>query len=388
MDLATVLLLHKSSLLIGAAGFLYVRWQSGRCQGLAFMAATFILLALGSTIAGLGEQSALPYAIWTLGSFALGMVAYALFWIGARRLADNRERSSDWLILIIPALVTVIAVRTGFYLDNLSRATVFQMGAIVSMGAATVVLLRDNTGERLLARYPLAATLTMSSLLCLLVILCLAAPGVLPVTAAEIFFLQILCQFGIALFVLVFVKERAEARLKTLVEIDTLTKVHNRHWFFSQLPDTPAEGDAFVIIDIDHFKRVNDTHGHAAGDAVLVAVAECLRGALSKTAIFARLGGEEFALYVPAASKADASAIAESLRAAVEGQRIEHQQVSIPVTISLGISVAARNSSLTDLMSTADLALYRAKGHGRNRAEQYQPEAETCPEPQAIEHAA
>ncbi len=259
---------------------------------------------------------------------------------------------------------------------------------MAALGAAAVILLRDQKGERLLARYPLAATLMVSVLIYLMTIIGMWMPEVVAIAAADTFFLLILCQFAVALFVLVFVKERAEARLKKLVENDTLTKVHNRHWFFSKLPARPAEGDAFVIIDIDHFKRVNDTHGHAAGDAVLIDVAECLRRALPDDAIFARLGGEEFALYVPAGSARDAGYFAEHLRTTVQAKPIHYRQTHIPVTISLGMSVAHSNQSLTDLMSMADLALYRAKGLGRNRVERHAPDADTRPPATPIENAA
>ena len=102
LDLATVLLLHKSSFLVGAFCFLYARWQSPRDEGLGILASGFLFLALASTLAGYGEQKLLPGYLWTLSSFTLGIGGYALFWIGVRRLSAGRRRKTDWLALSIP----------------------------------------------------------------------------------------------------------------------------------------------------------------------------------------------------------------------------------------------------------------------------------------------
>ncbi|NKN38337.1 GGDEF domain-containing protein [Agrobacterium sp. a22-2] len=374
LELATVLLLHKSSLLIGGACFLYVRFQSGKSEGLGLMAMSFILLAIGSTIAGQGERQAFPLYAWTLSTFSLGQLAYSLFWIGLRRLSSGTPRRRDWLVLVYPAVLSAVAVLTDFHLVNLYRAVVFQSSAGLFMLAYAHTAIHDCRKERLPARYPLAASFGISALLHALVIVSLIAPERSPFDIADIFFPMILSQFAVALFALIFVKERAEARLTALLQTDPLTQIRNRHWFFQQLRPAPSIGDAFVIIDIDHFKRVNDTLGHAAGDEVLVRVAAEMSGRLQKQDAFARLGGEEFGLYLPARHGRSAQAVAEALRDAVQSLEINHADARIPVTISAGLATATPGQPMKDLMRAADMALYQAKRHGRNRVEQFDPD--------------
>lgn len=375
MDLATVLLLHKSSFFIGALSFLYVRWQSRRSHGLGILAAAFFLLAIASTLAGFGETRFLPLGVWTLSSFVIGTLGYAVFWVGIRRLSGRQDRPADWLVLAVPAGLAVVALATDFHLVNVPRATVFQFNSIAFLLAAAATLIYDQRHEKLPARFALAAGLVVAAVLALLIVLGLIVPQSVPVNPRSAFFLLILCHFAIALFSLIFVKERTEAALTKLIETDTLTQIHNRHWFFSQLPAAPKTGDAFIIIDIDHFKRINDTFGHAAGDAALVAVAHQMSGHLRQDERLARIGGEEFGIYLPVEAGLQAYTQAEALRAAIETLDIRSGDVRIPVTISAGVTIASSGVTLNEMMSMADAALYSAKNLGRNRVALHQTRA-------------
>ncbi len=267
-------------------------------------------------------------------------------------------------------LLTATAVITGFHLDNLFRGSVFQFNSILFLSASAVALVHDARHEKLSARYALAASIVVAVILSLFIILGLVA--LKAIHPRDAFFLLILCHFAIALFTLVFVKERAEATLTKLLDTDALTQIHNRRWFFSQLPAAPRAGDAFIIIDIDHFKRVNDTFGHAAGDAVLASVAQKMAENLRKSEIFARLGGEEFGIYLPAASDLEPRVVAEKLRNAIQFLDVRLGETDIPVTISAGIAIATHGLQMNELMSIADTALYSAKNLGRNRIELHQ----------------
>lgn len=376
MDLATVLLLHKSSFFIGALCFLYVRWQSPSSRGLGVLAIAFTLQAIASTFAGLGEKNALPLSVWALWSFSLGTVGYAVFWIGMRMLSGGtNKRSHDWFALAIPAVLIVTAVLTGFYLYNPWRASIFQGSTVLFLAASAVTLIHDARHEKLSARYALAAAIGVAVILSLFVVAGLMVPHATPLGPRDAFFLLILCHFAIALFSLVFVKERVEATLTTLLDTDALTEIHNRRWFFLALPAAPLAGDAFIIIDIDHFKRVNDTFGHAAGDIVLARTAKEMALNLRHGEIFARLGGEEFGLYLPAKANLDPQDVAERLRNAIWSLKIKVGETDIPVTISAGIAVADTGLPLHELMSRADSALYGAKSRGRNRVEAYRADA-------------
>ena len=123
---------------------------------------------------------------------------------------------------------------------------------------------------------------------------------------------------------------------------------------------------AAVMLDLDHFKRVNDQHGHGAGDEALAALGELLRGTLRGTDFAARVGGEEFMLLLPDSDEDGAVALAEKLRVAVE--RISAPRVEQPLSASFGVAVYPRDAQDgQELLRAADRALYTAKRTGRNR---------------------
>ena len=162
--------------------------------------------------------------------------------------------------------------------------------------------------------------------------------------------------------------DRAHRRRSTL---DSLTGLFNRTALEQRLgelhgqPCNPAEGlsHAFLLCDLDHFKRVNDRFGHAAGDAVLQDVAYTMRAALRAGDSIYRVGGEEILVMLPGAGHDGALEIAERLRIAVR----ERRPVGIPVSLSIGVAVAEPNTVDTDdLLARADAALYAAKAGGRD----------------------
>ena len=157
---------------------------------------------------------------------------------------------------------------------------------------------------------------------------------------------------------------------------DALTGVVNRKAFDERLDAELAFGLrhesplSLVLLDVDHFKKVNDTHGHPAGDAVLRGVAAVARSQARETDLVARYGGEELAVVLPETDAAGARAIAERLRAAVEGTAHATEQGSLRVTVSVGVATWPGGGQTPDeLLTTADRALYRAKQTGRNRVE-------------------
>ena len=162
----------------------------------------------------------------------------------------------------------------------------------------------------------------------------------------------------------------ANARLARLAMSDPLTGLANHRTFHSALA-TEAERArrhgrrlALAVIDVDHFKAVNDLHGHMAGDRVLVEVATRLQGAARSGDILARVGGEEFAWIIPDADIAGAHAVAERARRAVGDAPMPGVGA---VTVSIGVADLARGGNVIDLYRRADDALYQAKRAGRNR---------------------
>jgi diguanylate cyclase (GGDEF)-like protein len=159
------------------------------------------------------------------------------------------------------------------------------------------------------------------------------------------------------------------AQVQAMATTDGLTAVANRRHFFSL-----AEGDVqvaggrmtAVMLDIDHFKRINDEYGHQVGDQVIRAVADRLRATLRGTDRLGRYGGEEFAVLIPEATPD----LAERLRLAVAQAPVETDAGPLPVTVSVGVRVFEPGlEDLATALNGADAALYRAKQAGRNRVE-------------------
>ena len=150
---------------------------------------------------------------------------------------------------------------------------------------------------------------------------------------------------------------------------DPLTGLPNRRGFERGMAGlrTPDRDAALIAIDLDHFKRVNDTFGHGAGDYVLQKVAMVLRGNLRNRDLLSRLGGEELAVLLPETDIELARMISERLRRAIENVEILWDGKSINITSSFGVAVAPGTMPMAELFALADAALYDAKSGGRNR---------------------
>ncbi|WP_248324230.1 MULTISPECIES: sensor domain-containing diguanylate cyclase [unclassified Caballeronia] len=164
--------------------------------------------------------------------------------------------------------------------------------------------------------------------------------------------------------------------LTRLLTTDHLTGAVNRAHFFKlaekELARTRRLGKelSVVMIDADHFKRINDTAGHQAGDLVLTQIVQKAKAHLRSIDLLARLGGEEFCLMLPGTSREEALVIAERVRATIADTEIDTGAGPIRVTVSAGIaSLSDATSCVTDLLAAADKALYAAKAAGRNRVE-------------------
>jgi diguanylate cyclase (GGDEF)-like protein/PAS domain S-box-containing protein len=168
--------------------------------------------------------------------------------------------------------------------------------------------------------------------------------------------------------------ERTRNELERLSREDSLTGLFNRREFFAraraELRRAQRRGSmtALAMFDIDHFKRVNDTHGHATGDQVLRQVAALMRSHCRLDDVLARYGGEEFVLLLPETALADAAAICERIRSSIESHEWGADGVSLPVTISAGLVQCAGGEPASEALNRADALLYQAKSSGRNRA--------------------
>lgn len=172
-------------------------------------------------------------------------------------------------------------------------------------------------------------------------------------------------------------RKEMESELMRLATTDPLTNLPNRRSFIQEVEVemvhsrfSPKNSTAFLMIDLDHFKRVNDDFGHAAGDVVLRAFAAELQKILRKSDLLGRIGGEEFGVLLRFTDLPSASRLAEKLRARVSAMEIPFEGNTIRITVSIGISVQRpADDNLDTLMSRADSAMYAAKNAGRDRVE-------------------
>jgi two-component system cell cycle response regulator len=185
-------------------------------------------------------------------------------------------------------------------------------------------------------------------------------------------------QFGSsAVFRYALADAEQEAMLQQLYDAsvtDALTGAYNREHFDSRLASELSyarrHGTALslLLLDLDHFKRVNDTYGHEAGDAVLKELANTIRADLRMEDVFARYGGEEFAVILRGISRADAGHVAERFRQRIESLRVKHGEHLISVTASIGCAslTCCQERTAQQLVAVADRRLYAAKRGGRN----------------------
>ena len=159
-----------------------------------------------------------------------------------------------------------------------------------------------------------------------------------------------------------------------MTTVDGLTQVFNRRYFEDAIERELSRSRRYtrplslVLLDIDHFKKINDTYGHLAGDAVLKEVALTVRSRTRREDVFARFGGEEFALLLPEVDHKGAALLAEKARKLIERHTFVFDGEDIAVTMSGGVAtVQKKNESPNDLIRRADEKLYEAKSSGRNR---------------------
>ena len=168
---------------------------------------------------------------------------------------------------------------------------------------------------------------------------------------------------------------KAREDLRVEATHDSLTGLYNRRaileTFHREVSRVEREGGHLMvsIADIDHFKRINDTHGHAAGDAVLRGVAQMMQASIRPYDSIGRYGGEEFLFLSPGCDVTNALKLAERIRQCISSERIKSDGIEIAVTLSMGVAVYRATEDAMTLIAGADAALYQAKSRGRNRVE-------------------
>ena len=168
--------------------------------------------------------------------------------------------------------------------------------------------------------------------------------------------------------------KRAKEKLLRMAITDELTGLVNRRYFMGRLlheyERTKRYESVFTVlmIDLDYFKKINDTYGHQAGDTVLRTISDSMKLSVRLSDIIGRIGGEEFAVILPETDINAALIIGDRLRKRIEALEIPHKSSKLKITISIGASPSSKDDlSIDDVLQRSDAALYRAKDNGRNR---------------------
>ena len=312
---------------------------------------------------------------------AILFMAFAVTWTGAR-FFDHR-RPLPVLIVAGPA-IWLVASRLPGFAASFDVRTLAGSGIITAYTWAAAFEFWRGRSEPLVSRWPAIFLLFAHGALYLL-----RTPfgAMLPwrLTGDQLFesvwltvlsFEGLLFTISIAFILLAMAKERAEYRHKTAALIDPLTGVSNRRAFLQdgeaqlQRQTTDPRPTAVMLLDLDHFKSINDRFGHAIGDRVLEIFADVSSGCLRRIDLFGRLGGEEFAAMLRHTARDRALAVAEQIRTSFAEAAREIDGRPVGATVSIGIVISHDAVlDLSALLAQADHALYRAKDAGRNRVE-------------------
>ena len=171
--------------------------------------------------------------------------------------------------------------------------------------------------------------------------------------------------------------KKAQAKMAEMSTVDELTKLHNRRYFIEALEGEFERASryeiemALIMVDLDHFKKINDTYGHPSGDMVLSKIGGILKKHVRRNDIACRYGGEEFAVILSNVSRENIYAAYDRFREMVSEHLFEYESNQFHITVSIGIAFSNNAESANDLLSQADQALYQAKDTGRNKTATY-----------------
>jgi len=377
LDLTTLYLV--SAMVTGMSGLLFLLDMRGRPDpALRWWGLAFLFAITPAVIYALAGQAPEFVVLNPIGN-GLVVAGSSLLWVGAR--AFNNKRTPVWAWAVPALLAALLPFGLEQPLVTWSGFPLLASGVVVFNLLAALECWRP-VGPRRRNHVVLAVAWAGGSVFYLFRLMAFLAfgpddPRFALAFGSEAATICVLLLIVISSFSMVALgKEVSEAALKLAATRDGLTGVLNRSEF-ARLAETEIGGAAerqedcsLLLLDLDHFKRINDTHGHAIGDEVLASVAAAVTRCLGQRDLFCRYGGEEFAALLPGASPAVAAVVAERVLRAVRGVVVWTSAGPLRPTTSIGIAgVDGESVSLGTLMRVADAALYRAKREGRDRME-------------------
>lgn len=339
---------------------------------------------------------------WSLG-FAAGSIGYAFeffhFFIASFQFANGVNiflpiyvlftvrgiclrytgQAPDRVLLSVITLTSIVTLwmSTGDH-NALIRGLLVSCGAAIALMIALHAMVKAPSKDRI----DLGIFLTILSLTILLPVrplvsfLIEGAPrtNAIEITSFWVVSLKVAGLYAWMAFAILFLLRIAGDLLTELHEqsvTDSLSGILNRRGFFDTAgatvrDATPKLPVSILLLDIDHFKKVNDTYGHHIGDQVIRSVANCMHSNAPETAVIGRLGGEEFAMILPNTGQRTAFAFAETLRMSIHQQSHSNVPADHPISVSIGLAEGT-GGPLEELLHDADVALYKAKNGGRNQ---------------------
>ncbi|KMO40462.1 diguanylate cyclase [Methylobacterium tarhaniae] len=370
IDLPTLYYLTVGTLLVALTMTLWERQaHAGRSPELGIWAGAYLAFAAGLIVAM--NRTHLPGVAGAALANLLIVAGYLMILHGVGRLdGPVRLRPSIAVLAALALLWATLGVRFPDAFWNY----VASLPIVLACGLTAWTMMRSRTARRLRSRTVVIAVAAGHGLFNLVralvtpLLVSIHGPDLLPVFGKMTMYEGVLYSVAMPMGLIALVREEAQAKALAAARTDYLTGLQNRHGFFEEgarlIEHRPA---ALLAFDLDHFKAINDRHGHAAGDAVLRLFADTARRAAGPDALVARLGGEEFAALLPDLDTGAARLVGESIARRFAEAARHGDGPGIPATVSVGL--AAGRGDLTALLSTADRALYRAKVGGRNRLE-------------------
>jgi len=301
-----------------------------------------------------------------------------LYWLGIRAFFHRRL----WAWAADGAIAIWVLASLPFFPGNPRASVAMAFLLTVALLCLACRELWPASEERLVTRWPLMATMALHAAFMGVGLVQLAS-GTLTADAAPaliswfgvIHFERLIFLIGSSLFMVLMARERFERTWFAAASIDSLTGVANRSTFFARaerIYRRACESGApvaLIAFDLDHFKAINDTHGHGVGDRVLRAFADTAVAMLRPADLLGRVGGEEFVAILPGVGRDVALLIADRVRNAFGTTPRIFSSGAIHPTVSAGVAEATRGGALEEVLEQADRALYRAKALGRNRVE-------------------
>lgn len=376
LDSFTVLASSCAAMVFLGLALLYFWYRDRRSKWLLWWAVPFLI---GSTAIVFYMRPNWEGDFSTIGfGNAIRIVAVCLLWQGAR--VFERRKPFLLVVLLTPLVWLGLCLIPPFFASMPARIVGVSVFNAAFCALAAYELWRGRA-EILVSRTPaIVVLLTFSAFMLLRVATVNLLPfpmGALPLDPVwmGIFNLFVFVSATFLGFLLIaLTKDRREAEQRNFASLDPLTGLMNRRAFMGQVDRSARrrkysrEPLALLVLDLDHFKSINDRFGHDVGDRVLVAFATAAEACVRPTDQLYRMGGEEFCFILPDTTLPEAIVVAERVRAAVAGTFVKTGHGSAGATVSIGIAVTEHAGfDLELLLAAADAAVYEAKARGRNR---------------------